>query len=97
MKNFNIFDFLIKLIIKYPEILLLIPVVIGVIILSTKQKNLETIKNKRVGNNQMGSSRFMNEKDKMKYFKKIEYCPNQWRKNPKSRPEQGKVVKNSLY
>lgn len=91
MKNFNIFDFLIKLIIKYPEILLLIPVVIGVIILSTKQKNLETIKNKRVGNNQMGSSRFMNEKDKMKYFKKIEYCPNQWRKNPKSRPEQGMI------
>ncbi|MGL5574713.1 MAG: type IV secretory system conjugative DNA transfer family protein [Sarcina sp.] len=89
---FELFDLIKQKPIILVVIILIILIIVILVTLNSKQRNLEGVKNKRVGNNQMGSARFMNEKDKLKYFKKIEYNPKQWRDNPNTRPkEQGMI------
>lgn len=95
-KNLNLYSCIFQIIKQNPMILIVVIFIIAAIvvvtILTSKQKNLSAVQNKRVGNNQMGSARFMNEKEKNKIFKKIEYDPVKWRKNPESRPkEQGMI------
>lgn len=55
--------------------------------------SLNRIKNKTVGQGQHGTARWATKKEIKRTYKHINFQPNKWRKNPKSRPtEQGIVV-----
>lgn len=54
---------------------------------------LNRIKDKTVGQGQHGTARWATKKEVKKTYKRIDFQPNEWRKNPDSRPtEQGIVV-----
>ena len=55
--------------------------------------SLNRIKDKTVGQGQHGTARWATKKEVKKTYKRIDFQPNEWRKNPDSRPtEQGIVV-----
>ena len=55
--------------------------------------NLNNIKDKTVGHGQHGTARWATKKEIKKIYKHINYEPDKWREDPKSRPkEQGIVV-----
>lgn len=54
--------------------------------------SLNRIKNKTVGQGQYGTARWANKKEIKRTYKHINFQPNKWRKNPKSRPTQQGIV-----
>ena len=54
--------------------------------------SLNRIKNKTVGQGQYGTARLANKKEIKRTYKHINFQPNKWRKNPKSRPTQQGIV-----
>nr|WP_303689474.1 type IV secretory system conjugative DNA transfer family protein [Ruminococcus bromii] len=54
--------------------------------------SLNRIKNKTVGQGQHGTARWAAKKEIKRTYKHINFQPNKWRKNPKSRPTQQGIV-----
>lgn len=54
--------------------------------------SLNRIKNKTVGQGQYGTARWATKKEIKRTYKHINFQPNKWRKNPKSRPTQQGIV-----
>lgn len=54
--------------------------------------SLNRIKNKTVGQGQYGTARWANKKEIKRTYKHINFQPNKWRKNSKSRPTQQGIV-----
>ena len=64
------------------------------IIISTvgNHYSLNRIKNKTVGQGQYGTARWATKKEIKRTYKHINFQPNKWRENPKSRPTQQGIV-----
>ena len=73
---------------EYPIVILLVALLVILLILQFKTKNLDSIKNKRTGQGQYGTASFMSGAEKNKIFKKVKYDPEVWRKGKtKNLPE----------
>lgn len=76
---------------QYYMLLSLIPLTIIFMYFELKDKDLNTVKNKTVGNGQYGSARWINEKEKNELYERIIYEPDQWRKGKRTNLKQGLI------
>ena len=70
-------------------LLLLIPLGVLFIYFHFKERDLDNVKNRTVGDGQYGSARWINEREKEKIFEKIVYEPDKWRKGKRNNLKQG--------
>ncbi|WP_373844817.1 type IV secretory system conjugative DNA transfer family protein [Clostridium sp.] len=74
---------------QYYLLLLLIPLAALFMYFEFGQKDLDSVKDRKVGDSQYGSARWINKKEKKKLFERIVYDPESWRKGKREGLKQG--------
>lgn len=74
---------------QYYLLLLLIPLGVLFIYFEFGEKDLNSVKDRRVGDAQYGSARWINKKEKEKSFEKVVYDTESWRKGKREGLKQG--------